>query len=248
KDGLLIKKENGKYIANINKNDIGTLRKVYNEKKSFTISGHVRDDITVVNKITKKKDENGEIKTKVKKIFVLRKNKERAAKNKWSDSLKSLEGDNVKMVGPEKFKTKYSTATKEQQEKLLQNLENYIKVMTDYINKLPVNDATKETKVAKLTDAKKQHADAKLPSTTAVDYGSQVHRNTAHGRADAQRLSAMDRDYRQSFQAAYQQKPFKADRYKLGSSDMHDWPSSAGSSVSSNRDSWYAEWNANRSY
>ena len=116
--------------------------------------------------------------------------------------------------------------------------------MDDYIKKLPDNDETKPIKQAKLNEAtallekyNKQLAEA----VTEVDY-------TAQKRADAQRISAMDRDYRQSFQAAYQQKPFKADRYKLGSSDMHDWPSSAGSSVSSNRDSWYAEWNANRSY
>ena len=121
--------------------------------------------------------------------------------------------------------------------------------MDDYIKKLPDSDETKPIKQAKLNEAKKlleqqnpQPAQqTPQAAVTEVDY-------TAQKRADAQRISAMDRDYRQSFQAAYQQKPFKADRYKLGSSDMHDWPSSAGSSVSSNRDSWYAEWNANRSY
>ena len=117
--------------------------------------------------------------------------------------------------------------------------------MGDYIEKLPDNDETKPIKQAKLNEAKElleQYNTQTAPqAATEVDY-------TAQKRADAQRISAMDRDYRQSFQAAYQQKPFKADRYKLGSSDMHDWPSSAGSSVSSNRDSWYAEWNANRSY
>ena len=232
-DGLLIRTVKGKYIANINKNDIGTLRKVFNEKKNFTISGHVKSDITVVGKNTNKPK------------YVLRKNKVRAANNNWSESLKLLKGNNVKMVGPDKFNEKFNNAKDEDKEKLLKNLQNYITVMGDYIEKLPDNDETKPIKQAKLNEAKElleQYNTQTAPqAATEVDY-------TAQKRADAQRISAMDRDYRQSFQAAYQQKPFKADRYKLGSSDMHDWPSSAGSSVSSNRDSWYAEWNANRSY
>lgn len=120
--------------------------------------------------------------------------------------------------------------------------------MDDYIGKLPNNDATKITKQAKLKEAEELYnkyntQPAQSPSTP---FRQQAEQEVVA--QDAQRLSAMDRDYRQSFQAASQKKPFKADRYKLGSSDMHDWPSSAGSSVSSNRDSWYAEWNANRSY
>jgi len=80
KDGLLIRTVKGKYIPNINKNDIGTLRKVKLDKKSFTISGHVKDDITIVPK-------NANQGEKVK--YVLRKNRERAAKNYWSESLKT---------------------------------------------------------------------------------------------------------------------------------------------------------------
>lgn len=224
KDGLLIRTVTGKYIPNINKNDIGTLKKVKEGKKAFTISGHTAEDITTVGK-----------------KYMLKKNIKRAANNKWSESLKKLKGDNVKMVGPDKF----NNATDEQKINLRQNLQNYITVMDDYIKKLPDNDETKPIKQEKLNEAKElleQYDTQTAPqAATEVDY-------TAQKRADAQRISAMDRDYRQSFQAAYQQKPFKADRYKLGSSDMHDWPSSAGSSVSSNRDSWYAEWNANRSY
>ena len=265
KDGLLIRTEKGKYIPNINKNDIGTLRKVKKGKKAFTISGHTADDITTVGK----------------NKYVLRKNKSRAAQNYWSESLKTslkISGTNteknVKMVGPAEFKKKYNTNEEnEENTKLIKNLNNYVTVMTEYLNlirkdeKKKYNLAEKEEKVKKteqkLNDAKNlltqynpqtaqqnpqpaQQNQQPAPQTpqaaiTDVDY-------TAQKRADAQRISAMDRDYRQSFQAAYQQKPFKVDRYKLGSSDMHDWPSSAGSSVSSNRDSWYAEWNANRSY
>ena len=73
KDGLLIRTEKGKYIPNINKNDIGTLRKVKKGIKDFTISGHTADDITTVGK----------------NKYVLRKNKNRAAKNYWSKSLKT---------------------------------------------------------------------------------------------------------------------------------------------------------------
>ena len=246
KDGLLIRTEKGKYIPNINKNDIGTLRKVKKGIKDFTISGHTADDITTVGK----------------NKYVLRKNKNRAAKNYWSKSLKTSlkisdinSEKNVKMVGPAEFEEKYKKANDEQKKKLVQNLKNYETVMTEYLKLIKndedekYNEAEKKVKVEKteqkLKDAKelfnKYNTQSALQAATEVDY-------TAQKRADAQRISAMDRDYRQSFQAAYQQKPFKADRYKLGSSDMHDWPSSAGSSVSSNRDSWYAEWNANRSY
>ena len=234
-DGLLIRTVKGKYIPNINKNDIGTLRKVYRDQKNFTISGHVKEDITTVGDPKKPK-------------YVLRKNKARAANNNWSESLKLLKGNNVKMVGPDKFNEKFYNAKEEDKKKLLQNLQNYITVMTKYLNLIQTDEDKKykdEEKTKKINEVNE-----KLNEATELLAKNKSERpaETENVAQDAQRLSAMDRDYRQSFQAAYQQKPFKADRYKLGSSDMHDWPSSAGSSVSSNRDSWYAEWNANRSY
>lgn len=133
-------------------------------------------------------------------------------------------------------KKKYNLAEKEEKvKKTEQKLNDAKNLLTQY------NPQTAQQNPQPAQQNQQPAPQTPQAAITDVDY-------TAQKRADAQRISAMDRDYRQSFQAAYQQKPFKVDRYKLGSSDMHDWPSSAGSSVSSNRDSWYAEWNANRSY